>query len=132
MAINPLNSSQSHDRTGQEGFSPLPSLDFRSILTQLGIWGFRAAALGFPRETTVGVMGESSPKGQWRGSAGKGQEGPHWEGTVFGGEGGVPWVCVPSSPGLTLHPIGRACLGLTKGISEGFSSIAKLAKSIPK
>lgn len=76
MAINPLNSSQSHDRTGQEGFSPLPSLDFRSILTQLGIWGFRATALGFPRETTVGVMGESSPKGQWRGSAGKGQEGP--------------------------------------------------------
>lgn len=37
--LNPPTSPQSCDRIGQEGFSPLPLLDFGSILTQLGIWG---------------------------------------------------------------------------------------------
>lgn len=54
--------------------------------------------------------------GQWRGSAGKGQEGPHWEGTAFGGEASVPWVCVPTSPAklgprLTPHPVAEHAWG---------------------
>lgn len=59
------------------------------------------------------------------------------EGTVFGREGSVPWVGVtrvPASPGkpgpgLTPHPDGRACSGLTKGIPGSFGSITRLAKA---